>query len=271
MSDLKAARDWGLEHMPVFGRHLDNKMTATRQAPEELHQAIEDMNEAAQHINIRAMRAYILSLWGREAREANDWTRADEVYQKAITLYEEIDHQTDLFKMCMMRGNSASQLNHLSEARATYEQALALAERHRWYGREADVLWKLQDIVLQQGDLVTARSYFQRLLILENRTGTVIWGRTLYSLGNVAAQLGEIAQARDFYARAATSRFDEGRSLWSWGQMEYRLGDKKAGCALCQIALLLAEEASETTTLEAVVQEFNLWKLKYAGMDCEDA
>lgn len=269
-ADLNAAYEWGQKHVPSYGRYLDHKFAHKGLMDEDAHPLMQEVYETAQYLHDRPMQGYILSMWGRSARENKDWVRANEFYQKAVKLYQQIDQQANLIKMCFAQGDSASALNNIAEAQAAYQQVLTLAETRQWKAHETDALWRLQSIALQQGDLETVRNYFQRLMILEHRVSRV-WAHTHLRLADVAAVLGEIDIARDFYARAALeSPWHEQHSLWAQGKMEYYLANRQEGCKLCRLALLLARRSAERMNLESVQAEFQAWQREYTAMNCPD-
>lgn len=134
---------------------------------------------------------------------------AEESFQKALAIYEEIGDQGSLSIVLNNLGSVYKARGELDKAKEAYSRALAISERI--FGADhpdtATTINNLASVYTSMGDLSKAEEYFSRSLAINQR----IFGRdhprtatTLNNLGTVYRYEGNLDKALKAYQQALT-------------------------------------------------------------------
>jgi tetratricopeptide (TPR) repeat protein len=252
-TDLNEALVWARAYQPELAHYLHHKLHHSLKTRTERAQALYDVYATALTLNSRKLRLNVLKQWADEAGDTDNWPIATYFYREAVNFFESgLKHQGYLQRFHSTYGTTAFRHGHLVEAEQSYLAALTIAQSVHWKYQEVSTLWILLEVALARGNLDTAKDYVMQAQAAEPKRRI-----SSYEAGNAAQALGDVAEARSFYAQVLheNQRFSF-KSAWAWGQMEYRLGNTEAGCALCRQALLMILTEHE----QSAISDLLLWE-----------
>ncbi|MGC1377068.1 MAG: tetratricopeptide repeat protein [Anaerolineales bacterium] len=151
-------------------------------------------------------------------------------------------------------GKALEEQSHYAEARAQYQQALALAQAIHLTNWMVAILRGLGDLDIHEGNYDSARAYLERALQVqgEGSSHRLNQAAALYSLGAVACACGDFSKAEAYYEqtlqafRLMGKRRFEGITL---GQIGYFIAEQRGDYAkarrCCEQALGLLQEPGE--------------------------
>ncbi len=235
----------------ILRRERQRYHQAIAQTLEQLHAAALDPIAAdlAQHYYHAGEWARVLAYAaqaGDRARLLHAPREAVDLYTRALQAAERLG-QPPAAALCRARGQAHETLGEFEQARADYEQALALTQqagdrRAEWQGLlDLGFAWAAQDLT-QSG------AYFRRALELAQAEGDpALIAHSLNRLGNWHTNLDQHAVARDFHAAALahfTAQADrpgQAATLDLLGLTATMAGDMPAGWRSYEQAVALFE------------------------------
>ena len=155
--------------------------------------------QAVRRVGDRDLEGSILQHQGLLARRMEQYDRAVDLYQQALKLFQEANHENGVMQTCNLLGVVERKSGRLPEARSWYERSREIARRRNdteSLGIAAQnigiVCQQEGEAALQQGDEATARQHFERAeqSILESLQAWATTGNK----PNEAASQGQLAQ-----------------------------------------------------------------------------
>jgi len=204
-------------------------------APLELVEVYRGWTEAD-----RSIRAKARALQDEaDALRASEPERAVEMYDKAISLYGEINDQHSVAVVLGGFGVAYWYLGDMDAVREHYERALAARRAVEDRILEGKTLNGLGSVHLRAGEFAEAGSYYEKAIEVRRRTGDIAGlGTSLTYLGHVYYQTNRLVDARDQYEEAVPLLEAQGNA----GKMV----DLLNGIANCYSDMGRYERAGET-------------------------
>ncbi|MBN2007663.1 MAG: tetratricopeptide repeat protein [Anaerolineae bacterium] len=139
----------------------------------------------------------LLTNLGLTAKKQGDYERAASFYRESLTLAQEIGHRERVIELLCNLGNIALEKGEYAQADTLYKRGIALAQ-------EINLPWLICGLLISQSELHLKRRYLnaatislQQALKVSKENGTQDWtGLALFGLAQVAAEKGEMTQAR---------------------------------------------------------------------------
>lgn len=214
---------------------------------------------------------------GDQALQSENFAEAAEAYQAALAIYETMQDVKVRVPLLISLGTIRHQTGQPHAGQDCYHRALILTNRQGWREFQECARKVLKELAALSYEISfdeierLFESLIHRQWLIEDLTGTaeqayqnshpktassclmyahqlsqrirLDWTseNTLHKIAHAAARIGHVEIARDTYGRLTQmteTRYTHYQALWAWGRFEYRVGDAKSGCALCELALL---------------------------------
>ena len=148
----------------------------------------------------RRVKADILFGLGRVARRQGDPVRAGVYYEESLTLWRELQDNTQIAYTLLHLGTAIFYKGEVSRARSLLEEGLTLARKVGDRTSIAPALNMLGEVYEAQGDLVKAQQrYAESLTIFRSMRDPFGMAYTLDNQGWLALRRGELQQASAFF------------------------------------------------------------------------
>lgn len=175
-------------------------------------------------LGLRTRQPFTLASLGEVLSRQGDHDAGLALIQEGLDLAEELDLDSHLGACWVRRGEVEARVGRVADAQASYDRALAIADRRNATWIRTDALNGLGEISFAAGDLADARDRFDRALELALAMGDPFeTARSWKGLGGCALAEGDLD--------AAVSAWDEARTAYA------SLGSPQAD----RLAALIAE------------------------------
>jgi predicted ATPase/DNA-binding CsgD family transcriptional regulator len=142
---------------------------------------------------------------GRIASLQGEYVRAISLREESLALFRALGNsQRIAFALCGLAYTLFLSQGDPAKVFALLEESLAVCREVGYREGIAVVLSSLGEVILQQGDTVTARSRLQESVLLSREIGNPDIDWELFLLGRVQALEGDYARARAFYEESLT-------------------------------------------------------------------
>jgi tetratricopeptide (TPR) repeat protein len=154
-----------------------------------------------------ALPARLLRARGNIAVARSDYGTAQDSYQRALPLYEQIGDRRGQAACMQGLGDVALERSDHNSARVAYQSALPLLQEVGDLLGQADCIRRLGDIALegsdQIADRIAAQSAYERALPMFRQVGNLLGeARCIRRLGSVALERSDVEGARTAFERA---------------------------------------------------------------------
>jgi predicted ATPase/DNA-binding SARP family transcriptional activator len=184
--------------------------------------------------------AWALVEWGNK--------RSVATCAEAVCLFRELGNPWELTYAILALGNAARAEGDFHQARSHYEETLALS---RELGDPAMVAWTLSGlgaVAWELGEYDAARSYSEESVAIRREIDEVLLPTTLYFLGQVTYEQGDLAKAEQAFEEALALGRDRALpefakdALVGLGQVAWRRGELELARTHGEEGLMIAEE-----------------------------
>ncbi|MBU7045650.1 MAG: tetratricopeptide repeat protein [Theionarchaea archaeon] len=181
---------------------------------------------------------------GDLAVRTDDLTGAQEKYEKALEIYQQIDAKMGEANTLMSLGNLAVRTNDLTGAQEKYEKALEIYQQIDAKMGEANTLISLGDLAVRTDDLTGAQEKYEKALeIYQQIDDKMGEANTIRALGDLAVRTDDLTGAQEKYEKA----------LEIYQQIDAKMGEANTLMRLGQWFTLENNLDEAETTLENAI------------------
>ncbi len=161
----------------------------------------------------------------------------------------------DRIPLLLLRGDILSMRGDWRHAEESFDEAAALAEDLHDVRGQARAVFELGVLEYRRGDFDAAKARYERALTLVGETDEAVVARILNALGILAWQSGDLPAAADLYARskAAYERVGDvagvAGAINNLGILRWQQGEVDAALSHYADALRLSEELGDSRTV----------------------